>query len=445
MVPHGALAAHMAWMGREFPLSAGDRVLQKTPFSFDASVWEFWAPLAAGSTLVMAPPGAERDPAGLARLAARERVTVLQAVPTLLRAMLEAGGVEECRALRRLFCGGEALPAELAERARAATGAEVVNLYGPTEVCIDATWHRHGGGAAGAAVPIGRAVDAVRAHVLDPGGEPAAEGELYLGGAQTARGYLGRPGLTAERWVPDPFAGDAGARLYRTGDRARWRADGTLEFLGRVDRQVKVRGFRIETGEVEAVMVEHPAVREAVVEVRGEARERRLVGYVVAAPEAALDAAELRRHLGERLPDYMVPSAFVFLEALPVTPNGKTDRAALPEPRREAEDHAEPRNAVEDAVAAIWREVLGLETVGVHDNFFELGGHSLLLAQVHSRLRETLGLEIPIVDLFRFPTVAALAEHLGADAVAPRAGPGRGGERAAARRALARGRGRGRN
>jgi acyl carrier protein len=222
----------------------------------------------------------------------------------------------------------------------------------------------------------------------------------------------------------------------------RWRADGELEFMERVDRQVKVRGFRIETGEVEAVMAEHPAVREAVVEVRGEARERRLVGYVVAAPDAPLDAAELRRHLGERLPDYMVPSAFVFLEALPVTPNGKTDRAALPEPRREADDLAEPRNEVEDAVAAVWRDVLGLERVGVHDNFFELGGHSLLLAQVHERLRESLALQIPIVDLFRFPTVAALAEHLGADAAGRRSTQGRGGERAAARRALARGRGR---
>ncbi|HEV2735717.1 MAG TPA: amino acid adenylation domain-containing protein, partial [Longimicrobiaceae bacterium] len=238
MVPHGALAGHMAWMGREFPLAAGDRVLQKTPFSFDASVWEFWAPLLAGATLVMAPPGAERDPAGLVRLAARERVSVLQAVPTLLRAMLEAGGLAECRALRRLFCGGEALAAELAERARAATGAEVVNLYGPTETCIQATSHRYDG-APGASVPIGRAVDGVRAHVLDGAGEPAAEGELYLGGAQVARGYLGRPDLTAERFVPDPFSGEAGARLYRTGDRVRVLPGGALEWLERLDGQVK--------------------------------------------------------------------------------------------------------------------------------------------------------------------------------------------------------------
>ncbi|HEX2189531.1 MAG TPA: amino acid adenylation domain-containing protein, partial [Longimicrobiaceae bacterium] len=251
MVPHGALASHMAWMQREFPLGPGDRVLQKTPFSFDASVWEFWAPLLAGATLVLAPPGAERDPAGLARLAARERVTVLQAVPTLLRAVLEAGGLERCAALRRLFCGGEALTAELAERARSATGAEVVNLYGPTETCIDATFHRYDG-AAGATVPIGRATDGVRAYVLDGAGEPAADGELFLGGAQVARGYLGRPELTAERFVPDPFAGEPGARMYRSGDRARGLATGELEFAGRRDDQVKVRGFRVELGEVEA-------------------------------------------------------------------------------------------------------------------------------------------------------------------------------------------------
>ncbi|HEX8276909.1 MAG TPA: non-ribosomal peptide synthetase [Longimicrobiaceae bacterium] len=413
MVPHGALAAHMAWMGREFPLEAGDRVLQKTPFSFDASVWEFWAPLLAGATLVMAPPGAERDPAGLVRLAARERATVLQAVPTLLRAMLEAGGMEECRALRRLFCGGEALPAELAERARAATGAEVVNLYGPTEVCIDATWHRHGGGA-GATVPIGRAVDAVRAHVLDGGGEPAAEGELYLGGAQTARGYLGRPELTAERFVPDPLSGEPGARLYRTGDRVRALPDGALEWLERLDGQVKVRGFRIELGEVEAALLRCPGVREAAATVRrygpGDAR---LVGYAVPRDRAPLAPAALRRALAAELPEHLVPSAVVVLETLPLSPGGKLDRAALPAPALAGSaEYVAPRTATEAALAEIWREVLRLETVGAADHFFDLGGHSLLATQVASRVRARLGVEIAIQQLFDTPTLAALAAFL---------------------------------
>ncbi|HEV2735679.1 MAG TPA: amino acid adenylation domain-containing protein, partial [Longimicrobiaceae bacterium] len=251
-VPHGALSNHMGWMRRAFPLGPGDRVLQKTPLSFDASVWEFWAPLLAGATLVLAEPGVHRDPAALLRAVADDSVTVLQLVPSLLEALLpECEGGPRPAALRRLFCGGEALAAELAARAEAALGAEVINLYGPTEVCIDATAHRFGGGA-GATVPIGRPVDGVRALVLDGGRQPVPAGlagELYLGGAQLARGYLGRPELTAERFVPDPF-GLPGTRLYRTGDRVRWLADGTLEFLGRADEQVKVRGFRIEPGEV---------------------------------------------------------------------------------------------------------------------------------------------------------------------------------------------------
>ncbi|MET0397437.1 MAG: non-ribosomal peptide synthetase [Longimicrobiaceae bacterium] len=416
MVPHGALASHMAWMGREFPLAAGDRVLQKTPFSFDASVWEFWAPLLAGATLVMAPPGAERDPAGLARLAARERATVLQAVPTLLRAMLEAGGLEECRSLRRLFCGGEALPAELAGRARAATGAEVVNLYGPTETCIQATSHRHGGDAAGGTVPIGRAVDGVRAHVLDDAGEAAAEGELYLGGAQVARGYLGRPEATAAGFVPDPFAGEAGARLYRTGDRVRVLPGGALEWLGRLDGQAKVRGFRVEPGEVEAALLRCPGVREAAAVVRlygpGDAR---LVAYAVPREGAALAAAALRRALAASLPEHLVPSAVVVLERLPLTPGGKTDRAALPAPALAgAAEYVAPRTATEERLAEIWREVLRAERVGAGDNFFDLGGHSLLATQVASRVRVRMGVEVAIQQLFDTPTLAAMAAFLDA-------------------------------
>ncbi|HEV2735073.1 MAG TPA: non-ribosomal peptide synthetase, partial [Longimicrobiaceae bacterium] len=426
LVTHAGLLNLVGWHAREFGDGPGDRMTQLAGPGFDATVWETWPFLAAGSELHVVPEEVRAAPAALRDWLLASGITVAFLPTPLAEAALALEWPADAR-LRTLHTGGDTLHL----RPRPGLPFTLVNDYGPTECTVIA--------AAGAVEPsdgservpgIGRPVDNLAAYVLDAAMQPVppgVPGELFLSGASLARGYLGRPDLTAEKWLPDPFSEVPGARMYRTADRVRWRADGELEFMERVDRQVKVRGFRIETGEVEAVMAEHPAVREAVVEVRGEARERRLVGYVVAAPDAPLDAAELRRHLGERLPDYMVPSAFVFLEALPVTPNGKTDRAALPEPRREADDHAEPRNEVEDAVAAVWREVLGLERVGVHDNFFELGGHSLLLAQVHERLRETLGMQIPILDLFRFPTVAALAEHLGADAaVAKRGGQGRG-------------------
>ncbi|HLL46475.1 MAG TPA: amino acid adenylation domain-containing protein, partial [Longimicrobiaceae bacterium] len=334
-VPHRALANHMRWMQRAYPLAAADRVLQKTPLSFDASVWEFYAPLLAGATLVLAPAEAHRDPAELVRAVVGEEITILQVVPSLLRVLAEEGGLERCATLRRLFCGGEALGAELAGRARALLGAEVVNLYGPTEACIDATSHAYTGAESGSAVPIGRPVDNLRAYVLDAGGAPVPTGlpgALYLGGAGLARGYLGRPELTAERFVPDPFTGRAGARLYRSGDLARWLPTGELEYLGRTDEQVKLRGFRIEPGEIEAALVRHPAVREAVVVVREDAPgERRLVAYYTAT-QPAPTPAELRDHLKGGLPEYMIPAAHVPLASLPLTPNGKVDRGALPEP-----------------------------------------------------------------------------------------------------------------
>ena len=421
-VPHRALANHMGWMQRAFPLAADDRVLQKTPAGFDASVWEFWAPLLAGATLVMAPPDAHRDPAELARVVERERITVLQVVPSLLGAMLEAGGLERCGTLRRLFCGGEALPVEMAARAAEATGAEVVNLYGPTEVCIDAIFHVFARGEAGATVPIGRPVDNASARVLDPRGAPVpvgVPGELYLGGAQLARGYLGKAGLTAGTFVPDAFADadEPGARAYRTGDRVRWRADGTLEFLGRVDEQVKVRGFRIEPGEVEAALRAYPGVGGAAVAGRpdGGGGTRLVAYYLPAEGVAPPSAAELRAWLRERLPESMVPGAFVALEALPLTPSGKVDRRALPEPEAVnawAAEPVPPSTAAEEILAGIWAELLHLAEVGVHDDFFALGGHSLLSTQVISRVRDALGVELPLRILFEEPTIAGLAGHI---------------------------------
>ncbi|HEX7243109.1 MAG TPA: amino acid adenylation domain-containing protein, partial [Longimicrobiaceae bacterium] len=418
-VPHGALASHLRWLQRAYPLGAGDRVLQKTPVSFDASVWEFWAPLTTGAALVMARPDAHRDPAELVREAAEGRITVLQVVPSLLRALLDGGGLERCASLRRLCCGGEALPAELAARARAAVAAEVVNLYGPTEVCIQSVAHTWTGAETGATVPIGVPVDQVRAYVLDRRGAPVPEGvagELYLAGAQLARGYLGRPELTAERFVPDPFAPGAGERAYRTGDRVRRLIDGTLEFLGRTDEQVKVRGFRIEPGEIEAALEEHPAVRQAAVVVREDRPgDPRLAAYVLAGDGGA-SAAELREHLRGRLPEHMVPGAVVVLDALPLTPSGKVDRRALPAPEAAGDEEAwvAPRTATEEVLAGIWAEVLDAERVGAADDFFALGGHSLLAVRAISRIRTALGVEVPVRAMFESPTVEGMAGRVDA-------------------------------
>ncbi|HEX8695423.1 MAG TPA: non-ribosomal peptide synthase/polyketide synthase, partial [Longimicrobium sp.] len=414
-IPHRALANHTAWMQDAFPLGPDDRVLQKTPFSFDASVWEFHAPLAAGATLVMAAPDAHRDPALLLREVEEHGVTILQVVPTLLGALLEEPALARCGSLRRLFAGGEALPPALVRRLREALpSVEAVNLYGPTEVCIDAAAHV-AAGEEGATVPIGRPVRNTRAYVLDGRMRPAAPGvpgELYLAGAQVGRGYLGRPAQTAAAFVPDPFAAEPGARLYRTGDRARWLATGELEYLGRADEQVKVRGYRIEPGEVESVLRGHPAVREAAVAAREDAPgTRRLVAYVVGEGGEKPDPAALRKHLSARLPDYMVPGAFVALEALPLTPSGKVDRRALPAPERAEAERAyvAPRTAAEEVLAGIWSVVLGVERVGVEDNFFELGGHSLVATRVVSRVRQAFGVELPLRAVFEAQTVGALA------------------------------------
>ncbi|HEX6371571.1 MAG TPA: amino acid adenylation domain-containing protein [Longimicrobium sp.] len=418
VVPHRALSNHMAWMLARFPFGADDRVLQKTPAMFDASVWEFWAPLLSGGRLVMARPGGEKEGGYLVRTLRDERITVLQVVPALLRALADEPGLEEAASLRLLFCGGEALPRELVARVGLRLpAAAVVNLYGPTETCIDASFHVADDGGAGAIVPLGRPIDGLRTYVLDGALRPAAAGdagELFIAGEGLARGYLGRPGLTAERFLPDPLADRGGARMYRTGDGVRAAENGVLEFLGRVDHQVKVRGYRVELGEIEAVLGAHPAVRgAAVVAVDG-----RLVAYVAAAGET--DAEALRTHLAAQLPEYMVPAAWVFLQALPLTPSGKVDRRALPDaPAASAAPYVEPRTETERALAAIWTDVLGVERVGAEDDFFDLAGHSLAAMQILARVRGTLQAEVPIHVFFQARTLAGLAEAVDRAAGAP--------------------------
>ncbi|WP_163997838.1 non-ribosomal peptide synthetase, partial [Pyxidicoccus caerfyrddinensis] len=419
VIPHGALVNHMAWFLSAFGITSEDRVLQKTPLSFDASVWECWASLMVGAPLVLAPPEAHRDPAALVACVVRQRVTVLQVVPSMLRFMLEEEGLRAATHLRWLFCGGEALASELAPRLRALLPeTRLVNLYGPTETTIDATSALATGQERGTTVPIGRPVANTRLYVLDghlrpvPPGVP---GELFIGGAQLAQGYLDRPALTAERFVPDAFASTPGARLYRTGDQVRWLRDGSMEYLGRADAQVKLRGFRIEPGEVEAALLAFPDVTQAVALVREDvAGAPRLAGYVTA--PASLDTAALRTFLLQRLPEYMVPSAFMVLEALPLTPNGKVDRKALPAPAAHADVSAAvaPRDAAEEVLAGLFAGLLRQERVGIHDSFFELGGHSLLVTQLASRVRSAFGVELPLRAFFESPTVATLARRIAA-------------------------------
>ncbi|MBV9110009.1 MAG: amino acid adenylation domain-containing protein, partial [Gemmatimonadetes bacterium] len=457
-VPHRAIAAHMAWMQRAHPLAPADRVLQKTPASFDASVWEFWAPLMAGATLAIAGPEAHRDAAQLGREVREGGITILQLVPSLLHALLEAGSLAGASSLRRLFCGGEALPAALAARARAVLGegVEIVNLYGPTEVCIDSVTHVFDEADEGTSVPIGAPVDRVRAWVLGRAGEllPAGiPGELCLGGDQLARGYLDRPAATALAFVPDPFSGVPGGRLYRTGDRARWRPAASetertsalphsrtpalLEYLGRLDDQVKVRGFRVEPGEIAQALRGHPAVRDAAVVARGAGGDARLVAYFVpAAGEGRVDDAALREHLRTRLPAHMVPAAFVAMDALPLTLSGKVDRRALPAPVSAAAGRRlRPETAMEARLAEIWRALLEVDEVGVEDNFFDLGGHSLLLIRLQARLAAELGAELAVVELFQYPTVRSLAARLQGNAAAETAAADEGHDRGGARQA----------
>jgi amino acid adenylation domain-containing protein len=423
---HAALCNRLQWMQREYRLTPADRVLQKTPFSFDVSAWELFWPLMEGAVLVMAPPGAHRDPAALRRLIVDRGVTVLHFVPSMLQAFMAVEDIGACTSLRAVVCSGEALGAELAQRFLASSQAGLHNLYGPTEAAIDVSHWACRVEPDRAAVPIGRPLANIRLHVLDQYLCPVAvgvQGELFIGGIGLARGYHRRPGLTAERFVPDPFG--TGERLYRTGDLARWRADGVLEYAGRIDQQVKIRGFRIEPGEIEARLLEHPAVRAAaVVAAQGPAGQR-LVAYVAAEEDGGL-AAALQDRLRAILPDYMVPAQLVVLESLPLSPNGKLDRKALPRAEPPAgPTRTPPATAAERILTSIWQELLGRTGIAVDDNFFELGGDSILTIQVVSRARQA-GLRLSPRDLFQHQTLRAGPGRHARGCTRGRAGAGHG-------------------
>ncbi|MCW0043990.1 non-ribosomal peptide synthetase [Burkholderia pseudomallei] len=419
MNEHRGVVNRLWWMQQTYALDERDAVLQKTPFSFDVSVWEFFWPLMSGARLVIAKPEGHKDPAYLSELIDRERVTTLHFVPSMLQAFLEdEGAARGCGSVKRVMCSGEALPPSLVKRFyRCLPDARLHNLYGPTEAAVDVTAWACDAEEGGASVPIGWPIANTRIYVLDGHGQPVPRGvagELYIGGVQVARGYLNRPELTRERFVDDPFV--AGGRLYKTGDLARWRTDGSLEYLGRNDFQVKIRGFRIELGEIEAQLAKVAGVRETVVLARDSgspAGEKRLVAYYT----GNADVAALREQATRHLPAYMVPSAYVRLDAWPLTPNGKLDRRALPAPADDAYARAEyeaPQGAKEEALAAIWKDLLPVERISRHDNFFELGGHSLLVIGLSEKLRAA-GLHADVRVVYRASTLADLAAHLGTD------------------------------
>ncbi|MGW1650078.1 amino acid adenylation domain-containing protein [Streptomyces eurythermus] len=409
VIDHAGLANRVRWAIGALGLDASDRVLQKTPVTFDAAGWEIFAPLAVGGTVVLAPEGAERDPAALLRAVADTGASVLQVVPSVLRALAEVDGWDRCGALRVLACAGEPLHAEAVQRvlALAPSGVTVWNTYGPTECSVDITAHRFDPAQRTGPVPIGRPITGMRVLVLDDSGEPADTGELFAGGVGVARGYLGRADLTAERFVPDPY-GPAGARLYRTGDRVRVRPDGALEYLGRIDRQVKISGVRIEPGEIEAALETHPAVGgAAVVPVEAPGGGTALAAYVRApkVPDG------LREYLAERLPGTHVPSVLIAVDRFPATSSGKLDRAALPAPSPAA-PAARRGSAAEETVARVWRDLFKSDGIDPDADFYQLGGTSLQFTRLVNRLRKATGRDLALADLLTATTITDQARLL---------------------------------
>ncbi len=418
MNSHRGICNRLLWMQDEYSLTSEDVVLQKTPFSFDVSVWEFFWPLLTGARLVVARPGGHRDTDYLVNVICEQGVTTLHFVPSMLHYFLEDRGAGSCDSLKRVICSGEALPYALQEQFFSKMKAELHNLYGPTEAAVDVTYWKCQSGSDLKIVPIGRPVANTRMFILDHHMHPVpvgVPGELHIGGVQVALGYINRQELTKERFIPDPFSDRQGARLYKTGDLCRYLPDGNIEYLGRNDFQVKIHGIRIELGEIEAVLGDEPGVKQCVVVAREDnSGDKHLVAYLVTQTEApSID--ELRKELKKKLADYMIPSVFVMLDELPLSPNGKIDRKALPEPDSARPDldnaYEEPRTNNEKILARIWADVIGLNQVGIHDNFFDLGGDSIMSIQIAAR-SVNAGLEFTPGLLLQHQTIAELIANI---------------------------------
>jgi amino acid adenylation domain-containing protein len=412
MVRHRSVCNFLFWKEQTLPLTHADRVLQKASLSFDASISEIFSPLSAGAQLVLARPGAEHDSAYLARLIREDNITAVNFVPSILKLFLAGLAAEKCGSLRRLGVGGEALSAALQEECHRILDVALYNCYGPTETTIAVTYWSCERGDASPTVPIGKPIVNTEIYILDRHMQPVpvgVAGEIYIGGEGVSRGYLNRPELTTEKFVHDPFGARPGARLYKTGDMARYRADGNIEFLGRLDHQVKVGGVRIELGEIESTLERHNDVQECVVV----SQQERLAAYLVPRTGSLLTSHALRTFLRKKLPLYMLPSSYIFLDELPLTSSGKVDRKALPAfdemtPERE-KDFIPPRTPTEKVVEKVWSSLLSLDRVSVHDSFFDLGGSSLLAMQAASRLGKELGIELGVRALFENVTIAELA------------------------------------
>jgi amino acid adenylation domain-containing protein len=424
MISHRSIVNVILGLQSAFPLDKTDRVLHHISISFDPSLLEILAPLIVGGQLVLARPSSHQDPAHLVRTMVQRKVTILHVVPSMLSLLLETPEIFTCYSLRHVFCGGDVLDVRVARRFYEVLNAKLHCVYGPTEAAITSVYYSIPRDHCEDFIPIGRPVSNTQAHVLDRHRQLApigVAGELYLGGVQVSRGYHNQPELTKERFITDPFNKTSEARLYKTGDLVRRLPNGNLQFLGRTDQQVKFRGYRIELGEIESVMRLHAAVQESIAVMREDAAgDKRLVAYVKTASfYPALDG-ELRSILEERLPTYMVPSHFVFLDSFPMTPSGKLDRKALPPPDARSsksdgfESHVQPRTRTEEVLVGIWRELLKLNRIGVHDNFFELGGHSLTVVRVINRINQAFGLSLGVLELFQNPTVEKLARVIAA-------------------------------
>ncbi len=416
MNEHRGICNMLRWMQLEYRLTEEDRILQKTPFSFDVSVWEFFLPLLTGANIVMAQPGLHKDGAYLVKAIIENDITTIHFVPPMLQVFLDAKGIEQCHSLRRVICSGEALSYELQGKFFQRSNAQLHNQYGPTEAAVDVTHWTCRRESDSHIVPIGYPIANTQIYILDENLQPmpvGAFGELHIGGMQVARGYLNQPEMTREKFILDPFSSKPGSRLYKTGDICRRLPDGSIEYSHRADNQVKIRGLRIELGEIEALLAECRAVSKCVVVMQeDQGGDKLLSAYLVAEPGAVVKAAELRNYLRTKLPVYMIPQHFIELDTIPLKLNGKVDRKALPPPgknRQLDQTYVAPGNEVEQAITSIWHELLHVEKVGVRDNFFDLGGHSLMLARMLNMLQESLNKELSIIDLFRNPTIESLA------------------------------------
>jgi amino acid adenylation domain-containing protein len=420
MVPHSGVVNTLSWRMMTYSLTGADRILQNIPFTFDPAVWQIFGALLSGASLILPRPGGHKEIGYLTKLMAEHAITITDFPPSVLKVLLTEQGLNECKNLRYIFCGGEALPVDVQDRFFAVLQAQLFNQYGPTETTIDATYWECQLNGGRRHVPIGRPIANTQIYLLDPHLEAVPvgiSGELHIGGAGVSRGYLNMADLTAERFIPNPFAEQSGARLYKTGDLAHYLEAGDIEFLGRIDSQVKIRGARVEIGEVQAALNQYAGINDAIVVVREDGQgDKQLVAYVAADRQSPLSDFELRSYLRGRLPEFMLPSHFVFLEKLPYTSTGKIDRQALPAPPLTRADqqapYVPPRTPIEERLIAIWEEILKVDRIGIQDNFFSAGGHSLMSMQLMAQVRKTFGVDLSLRNFFAWPTVEGLAMNV---------------------------------